>query len=396
MDGNELWVSDPMNGVATGSPVMSSDGDYIFLTHNSNFGTMGTFTSLWAPGDGSLFYSRTNVTSPFAPLGIYHSPIEGNYDGLEGRNNTNDMIMWSLSPMNNATVINDGDTFGFQFPLGFDGNASEVGYFMLGLNPRTFRAITAPVLTNRGLYAYFSASRSEFYGWNGNLDNARGSFNRGPQEHIGFTRNAAFKGQCVFASPALSSSTDQPFIFGGTASPEFVRMNYNFSQETVVNTSYLIKAEARVDPFDRAVYFVEESGFLHQVNFDTIQDIWTQDMGGMVTGEMALSPKGYVIYVADTSGAVTALQLSDIPVTPSPSAPPSYSPSAGPTAPTAAPINMTASPNNIPAPLSTAAPTTNSTPQPSGPSGSSLVTTSGATHPMLLLSVVSLVLAFLF
>ena len=97
MNGNELWVSLPMEGIPSGTPVISDDGDYVFMTHNANFNSIGYFSALWAAEAGTLFYSMSNETSAFGPLGIYHSPAEGYYDGENGVDNTNDMIMWSVA-----------------------------------------------------------------------------------------------------------------------------------------------------------------------------------------------------------------------------------------------------------------------------------------------------------
>ena len=102
--GNALWVSDALAGVALGSPVVSDDGTFVYLTHNSDFNTVGIFTTLFG-GDGSTFLSQTNTTSPFAPVGIFHSPIEGNYDLDAGRGNTNDFMMWSQAPLPGETTI---------------------------------------------------------------------------------------------------------------------------------------------------------------------------------------------------------------------------------------------------------------------------------------------------
>jgi hypothetical protein len=32
--GEMLWISDGFDGIASGTPVVSQDGGYIFLTHN--------------------------------------------------------------------------------------------------------------------------------------------------------------------------------------------------------------------------------------------------------------------------------------------------------------------------------------------------------------------------
>lgn len=396
MDGTELWVSGDLDGVPSGSPAVSSDGSYVFLTHNANFETIGFFTILSAV-DGAEFYSASNQTTPFSPLGIFHQPYEGYYDYDNGRGNTNDLLMWSMQPKPEDTTIGVGQLFAFQFPVATTGANSTVGYFLMGEEPRSFQSITAPTITNQGLSAYFSTSRSNFYGWYGTTTSPRGRFNRGPQAVAGFTRNSLFAGQPVFASPAVSNGVAtlpiEPVIFGGTAAPEFVRLNYNFTEQVVVPTSSLIKAEARVDPFDRVVYFAEESGTLHQVDFATIQDIWVYNASNTVEGELALNPKGSILYIADSTGLVTALQVSNLPVTVAPTAAPtanvteSLAPSVGTVAETPAPTPAPTAGEDTPEPTvgsEAEAPTVAPAPAPAPDSGSS--------QPMIFISIVSMVL----
>jgi hypothetical protein len=104
LNGNELWVSGALPGIAAGCPVISDDGTFVFLTHNSDFNTVGSFTTLFA-ADGAVFFSQSNATSPFAPVGIFHSPIEGNYDLDAGRGNPNDFMMWSQAPNPNDSTV---------------------------------------------------------------------------------------------------------------------------------------------------------------------------------------------------------------------------------------------------------------------------------------------------
>lgn len=404
LDGNELWMSADLDGVPSGSPVVSSDGNYVFLTHNANFETIGFFTILSAADGGAEFYSSSNQTAAFAPPGIFHKPLEGYYDNDNGRGNTNDIIMWSMQPKPEDTTIGDGLTFGFQFPISTTSGNSTIGYLVLSDAPRDFQSMTAPAITNQGLSVYYSASRSAFYGWIGSSTNPRGRFNRGPQAVEGFTRNTAFAGQPVFATPAVSNGVatlpSEPVIFCGTASTEFVRLDYNFSQQVVVTTLSLIKSEARVDPFDRVVYFVEESGTLHQVDFATIQDIWVFNASNTVEGEMALNPNGYILYFADATGLVTALQVSNIPLTAAPTAAPTanITETEAPTItvtvadtaePTPAPTvgeEETPQPTVLAAPEPEPAPTVAPAPAPAP------APTSGSSQPMIFLSVVSMVL----
>jgi hypothetical protein len=343
-----------MPGIPAGSPVVSNDGEYVFLTHNANFESVGYFSTLWAgPGNGTLFYSRSNETSAFGAVGIFHNPSEGYYDGDNGLNNRNDMIMWCQQPKPDDQSIGAGAMFGFQFPVGFTGDAADFEYFQLGDEPRDFQSGRPPVMANEGRSAYWAISRSAFWAWVGEGTNGRGKFNRGPTGNVGFTRNDAFAGQAPFATPALSSDSAAPFVFGGSAHLEFIRLNFDYTQQVVVATESHIMASAIVDPEDRAVYYVESNGMVHQVNFDSIGDIWTYTLGFGVEGEIALHPNGRALYIADTRGLITALQVAEIPQTTAPSVFPtdiaSESPSKAPAVPTESP---TSSPTgSTPAPM---------------------------------------------
>jgi hypothetical protein len=87
--GAEVWISDPLEGVPMGEPLISSDGAYVFVVHNANERTNGYFTILDAKATGAVYYSESsggdgNSTVSFGPPGIYHTPIQGNYDPIEG------------------------------------------------------------------------------------------------------------------------------------------------------------------------------------------------------------------------------------------------------------------------------------------------------------------------
>ena len=305
-----MWTSDPLMGVAAGSPVISDDGRYVFLTHNAASKTMGHFTVLWAEQNGATFYSMGNGTHPFSEPGIYHNPIEGYYDGLNGVGNTNDVILFGNAVPTGEQIIGVGSTFVFQFPVGFADATDGVGYIVLGERPRDFLVEAAPVITNFGRSAYWSVSRSVFTSWVGN-GSLRDNFSREPKGMQGGKRNDYFPGTPVFASLALSSSPSEPVLFGGGASTEFARMNFDMSEYFSVATEAYIVAEAKVDPEDKVVYYVEASGLLHQADFDTLEDNWTYDLGFAVEGELALSQNGMVLYVTDSRGVITALRVGD-------------------------------------------------------------------------------------
>jgi hypothetical protein len=203
-------------------------------------------------------------------------------------------------------------------------------------------------MTNGGLSGYFSASRSSFWGWLGDADNGRGRFSRPPNTGVaGFSRNPDFPGEPVFATPALTSDPLAPILFGGTAAAEFVRLSADFSVQDVFFTTDLIKAGARVDPFDRVAYFVEESGVIHQMPVTgALTPIWSfSNLTVTVEGDMALNSNGWILYVADTTGFITALQVTEVPVTDAPTVAPAVVTTTAPTvAPVFAPVVPTATP----------------------------------------------------
>jgi outer membrane protein assembly factor BamB len=349
--GEELWISEFLDGVAQGDPLISSDGRYVFVTHNTARETQGFFSILSThetPGQDpgkSLYSDFTGSVGQdsvaFGPPAIFHNPTRGNYDPYDGGyggnpaisqgdDNNNDFVMWGQTPKPadyRSKEIQDGHIYGFQFPRDFDSNnvtaasASmknyDVTFFQLGRQIRDFQVTTPPVITNGGLSAYWGVSRSGFCGWT----SKKVSRERNAVE--GFTRNSDFPGQPVFATPALSHGSDsQPYLFGGTSSNEFVRLNYDLAEVVVIKTKSLIKSRAIVDVNDRVVYYVEEDGTLHQADFNVLTDVWSYDTlasspsssGGDVSvqGDIALTPAGNLLLVADTSGNVKALQVAEM------------------------------------------------------------------------------------
>lgn len=336
MTGAEVWISDDLEGVVAGNPQVSSDGSYVFLTHNADELTNGYFTVL--DGEtGSIFYGGSSgeagdiPTKRYGPLGISHTPVQGNYDPVtsgapvsEGDFNTNDFLMWSQSPKPTDAAIENGFLYGFQFPRDFAGNASEITYFQMGSFERDFQAVTPPVMTNGGLSAYWGVSRGGFRGW------IPKRFSRARDVSIGFSRNSDFAGQPVWAQPALSNDGPEPTIFGGTAAREFIKLSFDFQDQTVVTTGSYVKSAAIVDGAERAVYYVEEDGTLHMTDFD-LEDLWTESQGFTVTGEMALTPRSDILLIGTGRGVISAYQVAEIPVTDSPSDMPSDGPSMAPT-----------------------------------------------------------------
>jgi hypothetical protein len=368
MNGIELWGSAAIDGIAAGSPVTSEDGDYVFLIINSNLGTVGNFFVISAAGDGAVFYTQSDLTRRFSPLGIYHSPAEGHYMG--GEENTNDMIVWSEAPKPLDTAVGTGAIFGFQFPVGFNPTFQNVTYIQLGTS-RDFQANTAPVLTDEGRSLFWGVSRSGFRFWVGSdstprLDRYR--FDESFRFSTQYEFNDNFRGEPVFATPALSSNALEPFVFGGTSNTQFVKQSWDVdaTEEVIITTTSLVKTSAKIFE-DIYVYYIESAnGRVHQANFGDLTDRFTYDLDFEVEGEFALSENGSILYVASTTGNITALQLSEFPApTASPSGTPTtsvtpttVSPTVTPTgAPTMAPVVATDAPTGVPtmAPVAAAA-----------------------------------------
>jgi hypothetical protein len=326
--GEELWISNPpLDGIASGTPVASENGEFVFLTHNSESKTVGHFTILEAGNNGTEFLSQPNVAGPFGSPGIYHSPEEGYYAG--GENNRNDIIVWSIQPKPDDETVGAGATFAFQFPVGFTGDADGLNFTLLGTNARDFQAVQKPVLTNKGRSMYWGTSRSQFRCWVGQEGFDRYRFSQPRYATVGFSRGTPPK-QAIFASLALSNDPEQPYVFGGSASTEFVRLNFDYSEELSISTSSVIHTQARVTPDDLYVYYVEFNGQLHQASVDDLMDTWMYDFRVPVEGEFALNADGTVLYIADVTGLISALRVAD-PPSEAPSVAPSKVPSSAPT-----------------------------------------------------------------
>ena len=364
MDGKELWGSVALEGVAAGSPVTSDDGDYVFLTTNSNIGTIGHFFVISAALDGTAFYTQSNSTSPFSPPGIYHSPAEGYYD--TGVGNTNDIIIWSVAPKPGNNPVGDGAIFGFQFPVDFDDTSSgeNVAYIQLGAVGRDFQTNNPPVLTNEGRSLYWGVSRSSYRAWVGSPSSPglpRFRFDGGHRFSRELKFNDIFRGESVFAAPALSSDPLEPFMFGSSASAQFAKLTWDFNEtlEIVVTTDSFVTTTAKIDD-DKFVYYIESAnGRVHQANFEDLSDRFAIDLNFEVEGESALSKDGSILYVASTNGNITALQLGEIPETPSPTSSPTVSTMPPTSSPTKAPTTSpTEAPTTSPTEVPTISPTT--------------------------------------
>lgn len=327
--GELLFESTPLVGVQAGTPQTTSDGRYILLTHNVNqeVGHFSVLDTSAASGTAiDVVYTYVNATSPFSPIGAYHQPAEGYYDGGEG--NTNDMFVWSFATARNASTVGVGQIFGFQLPMD---STAAMAAFPLG-EVRDHQASTPPVLTNSGRSLYWAVTRAEQRCWVGSAFRSMYRFNRGRTSTATFARGdpAWISSR---APPSLSSDPVSPFVYGPGAAAELFRMDANFSTITTTNTSWIVSSRVAVSPDDQVIYYADQDGNVAQLDATTLETIWSTKMIAPVVSDIALNKAGTILYVGDTSGLVTALQVatSSAP-TPSPSsAGTSDHPSATPT-----------------------------------------------------------------
>jgi hypothetical protein len=333
--GELLFESVPLEGVPAGTPQTTADGMYIMLTHNIDQ-TTGIFSVLDVAGastDGTLpvAYEYRNSSNPFSPLGVYHRPALGYYDG--GENNTNDIFIWAFDTAKDSTMVGAGAMFGFQMPVGAAGN-----YSVVLMGDRDFQASTAPVLTNFGVSMYWAVTRAEQYCWVGNPATKREFFNRGRTNKVSLERGdpAWISSR---ASPSLSFSvnaTVDQVVFGPGANTEIFRLNSNFTEVLTTNSSAVVSSRVAVSPDNAVVYYANQAGIVAQLDADTLELNWQFNTLAPVQADITLNSAGTVLYVVDISGGVMAMQVaSSSAPTPSPTVPgtsdfPSAVPTGGP------------------------------------------------------------------
>ena len=351
LDGMEVAVSEQLAGEHSGTPVVSDNGAYIYLTHNSADNTIGHFTILSVDSNVTTTALSQSKDMPFAPVGIFHNPAEGFYDDvydtLDPYLNTNDIVLWSATPAVSGQTVADGMIFGFQMVTGVP--LEDLSFEEFG-GSRGFRTITPPLITNQGRTAYFTASRSQLYGFAGEPNLMRAHFNRNPNLKIteGFETAQGWRGQPIFTVPVETTTADGEIaIYFGGAWKEFICVTYEIVDKevslnfTTTPTDSVIFADPVLDPEKRAIYFVESSGKLQSVEPDKeMTSNWSYMISTGVQGQVALSPDGKKLYLGSTSGEIIALKVAEDDATPSPTVPPTEKP------PTPAPT---------PAPTSTAA-----------------------------------------
>ena len=305
-DGSEMWVSEILDGACSGTPVISGDDGYVFVTHSADMS--GTFSVL--DGTGQTFYQESDTTLPLSPPGIYFNPTDGNYAGGEG--NSNDIIIWGNTPFAGQDgVSTNSSSYAFQFPVGFQG--ADMGLKVVKLLDDTnFQTTTPPLITNSGQSMFWGVSRSKVNGWQPNT-----SFDRNVGGNsIGFDRGSPFS-LPVIAEIAVGAGLDSPTLYTGSAGSQFGAVTTIggslISKWTVTMTS-MVYAQAHVAPtaVDEVVYVIEENGTVHALDAETGAEKWNfAATPGSVLSNFAQSKGGEAIYFADTNGLLYAFQVAE-------------------------------------------------------------------------------------
>jgi outer membrane protein assembly factor BamB len=319
-DGAVIWSSQALEGACSGTPVLSEDGKYVFLTHNLVM--VGHFTVLAASLNGVTFYSQLDPGQPYGPPGIYHNPLEGYYPG--GTSNQNDVLIWAYRPTPTEEGVGSGQTLAFQFPIGFMDEA--IGLGVTYISNVTWQAQTAPQIFNNGYSMMFAVSRSQFRVWNGGFGDTVNRFDKQATNNVDKARGDPVW-QAVRAALTLSSDPLEPMAFGGAANAVFAGFDHLLNEMWQVETTFPIFAEARISPDDATVYCVEQNGRVHSVDVVTGAVRWSNSLGGVpVTSDFAMSKNGKYLYFANQAGILQAWQVADAP-SPAPSPAPSSAPS---------------------------------------------------------------------
>jgi len=365
-----LW-NQTLKGACSGTPVVSFDGQYVFVTTNT-MGEGGVFTIL--KSEEVVYQFTDQEGAPLSPLGIYHNPTFGNYGNktVGGLSNDNDIVVWANRP--DEEGIGDVSTvYAFQFPTGYDdsslmmsntttNSSSSLSVTILQRKVRDpWKTVVAPTIVSDGLRMYWSATKSKILAWT-NEDERSGRFNRVAPRNEGFGRGIP-AWEPVPARVATTKSLEEPIIFTGTADNEFHAMTYTLEEKwNVTSLNQGVVNQAQISPDDQVVYFVDASGLAYAYNIQNGTATWTEPFAVANDGVKAgytQSMDGTHLYFVSTSGYVSSLKIAEGDST----SVPTSSPSASGVSPTMAPVTPTPAPI-APAPVAP-------TPAPPAPTSSS-------------------------
>lgn len=369
-DGQQTWVSQELDGVAAGTPQITSDGKYIFLTHNSDFETVGHFTGLIYDTEFVLL-SYQDTVNPFAAPAVFHNPAEGYY--RDGDDNTNDIFLWAHTHNQLDETVGEGGNFAFQIPVDYVLGGDGLREAIVKLDSRGWQTNSPPAIGNMGRTCFYSVSRNEFRGWIGVEDDTIGKFHKKANADLKSTPNAnPDRTLPPLNTPVLSKN--ESLVFAGRATNVFSAIKVPSSRnETAMEvlweleTTSLVKSPAIVTDDDMYVFVTESEGVVYALSTSTGRELWTMSLTARGhNSEFSMNERGDMLYIGDTGGNVVAWRFRGAPseapsALPSayPSLMPSFQPSISPSktpVPTPA-IAPSASPSRAPSKMPVAKPT---------------------------------------
>jgi len=337
-----------LDGKCSGTPVISSSGKYVFVTHNIN--RSGTFTVLEVDENGQVdvmfeHQDGQDEKEPYSPPGIYHNPDFGNYGNstVGGLSNDNDIIVWANRPYEGEEGVGAAAVYAFQFPIVFDGSAVGFSVTTLQRMNDPWKTVVPPTLTSNGLRMYWGVTKSKILGWSN--EDPRDRYTRKAPRNVGFARGKP-NWKAVSARVATTQSLAEPIIFTATASNEFYAMSHTLDVKWNVTVTSGVVNQAQISPDDKVVYFVDEIGLAYAYTVEGVK-IWSELViasDGVKAG-YTQSIDGSHLYFVSNSGIVSSFRVAMVstpaPVSPAPVSPAPVSPAPVSSAPVSpAPVSQ--------------------------------------------------------
>lgn len=330
---NVLMTSVEINGKVAGTPVVSSDGKHIYLTHNTQAGG-GQFSILDSDTAKVIFTEASIMDGDnkafYGPIGMVDSPAEGFYNGGEG--NTNNMLVWGPLPPDDRTYLLDGSMRGFQLPTNFrHGRANDLK------NLKTIRlatvyltTTTAPTLSKSGREMFLSASMGSIVAWtNGQeLDDSK-EWSRDDLE-----REITLRELPIYSPPTLVTSyRNDKILLSSSLSNTYYAFDINSGDTKweLSGLSSIVTSKAIVSSDGYRAFLIEGTRFVRMIdpfmNNAAQMTKWRYNAGNsQFFANGAIDHKDEVLYFGDTSGRISALRVASPPPTISPRPTPTPTP----------------------------------------------------------------------
>jgi hypothetical protein len=346
--GDDVWTSDPLDGVCEGSAHATSDGLNVFVIHNTENGTLGHFTVL--DETGAVYYTYDDTVGPYAPMGFYPDPSPGG-NFPNGTGNTNSFAIWGYKPTPGATDAERSGTLAFQMPISTI-VASPTVTVLINATLLDWRSTAPPLLAAMGQEMFWSVTSSQLKGWTNT------TFVNGPNGGANFGRGLPVWVAAPY-TPAVNDIDAPTIVCGGSANSSFSCMEPTVSElfYTPSFTNDITPGLIYADPFfstagDR-VYFFDNAGIFHSINPTDGSVFFNASTGVSIQANAAMTSDGAYIFFGDTTGNILAWQIAESTLS-EVTSPPGSSGGGGETE---SPSSESSSPNMTPTPDGPSSPT---------------------------------------